>query len=216
MMFVFGWGMARKFGGSTGQRTSLRFGTSLAFADGSVSIRRPIQDGFAIVRAHSSPKGADIFVDANGRFSTTNSGALGTALQPSLSSYSERNLLLTAPDAPVGIDLGEGSFRLLPPNRSGYRLTVGSDYMVSAVGRLLGADGQPIALVAGSAVEEAHPEREPVPLFTNSAGRFGVTGLAPGRWIVTLADADRSRFDLVIPEGAERTIAIGDLLADPR
>ena len=206
----------RDLGGSTGQRTSLRFGTSLAFADGSVSVGRPIQDSFAIIRAHPSLKDADIFVDANGRFSTANSGALGTALQPSLSSYSERNLLVTAPDAPIGTDLGEGSFRLLPPYRSGYRLTVGSDYMVSAVGRLIGANGEPIALVAGSAVEEAHPEREAVPLFTNSAGRFGVTGLAPGRWQIILSDADRTRFDLTIPEGAERTIAVGDLVVDRR
>src|SRR3546814_15930632 len=107
---------------------------------------------------------------------------MGTALQPSLSSYSERNLLVTAPDAPIGTDLGEGSFRLLPAYRSGYRLTVGSDYMVSVVGRLIGTNGEPITLVAGTAVEEAHPEREPVQLFTNAAGRFGATGLAPGRW----------------------------------
>lgn len=107
-------------------------------ADRSFSIGRPIQDSFAIVRAHPSLRGTDILVDANGRYSTANSGALGTALQPSLSSYSERNLLVTALDAPIGSDLGEGSFRLLPAYRSGYRLTVGSDYMVSVVGRLLG------------------------------------------------------------------------------
>src|SRR3546814_10593735 len=34
----------RDLGGSTGQRSSLRFGTSLAVADGSFSIGRPIQD----------------------------------------------------------------------------------------------------------------------------------------------------------------------------
>lgn len=202
----------RDLGGSTGQRSSLRFGTSLAIADGSVSIGRPIQDSFAIVRAHPSLKGSDLFIDANGGFSTANSGAMGTALQPGLSSYSERNLLVTAPDAPIGTDLGEGSFRLLPAYRSGYRLTVGSDYMVSVVGRLLGANGEPITLVAGTAVEEAHPEREPVPLFTNAAGRFGATGLAPGRWRILLNDADRTRFDLIIPEGADRTIAAGDLM----
>ncbi|MGL3820687.1 fimbrial biogenesis outer membrane usher protein [Sphingopyxis sp. R3-92] len=202
----------RDLGGSTGQRSSLRFGTSLAIADGSVSIGRPIQDSFAIVRAHPSLKGSDLFIDANGGFSTANSGAMGTALQPSLSSYSERNLLVTAPDAPIGTDLGEGSFRLLPAYRSGYRLTVGSDYMVSVVGRLLGTNGEPITLVAGTAVEEAHPEREPVPLFTNAAGRFGATGLAPGRWRILLNDADRTRFELIIPEGADRTIAAGDLM----
>lgn len=202
----------RDLGGSTGQRSSLRFGTSLAVADGSFSIGRPIQDSFAIIRAHPALKGADLLIDANGRFSTANSGAIGPALQPSLSSYSERSLLVTAPDAPIGTDLGEGSFRLLPAYRSGYRLTVGSDYMVSVVGRLLGTNGEPITLVAGIAVEEAHPEREPVPLFTNAAGRFGATGLAPGRWRIMLNDLDRTRFDLVIPESADRTIAAGDLV----
>lgn len=201
----------RDLGSSTGQRSSLRFGTSLAMADGAVSVGRPIQDSFAIVRAHPSLKGADILVDANGASSTANTGTLGTALQPSLSSYSERNLQVTAPDAPLGANLGEGSFRLLPPYRGGYRLTVGSDYMVSVVGRLLGANGEPIALVAGSAVEEAHPEREPVPLFTNSTGRFGATGLAPGRWRITLADADKTSFEILIPKGADATIAMGDL-----
>lgn len=201
----------RDLGRSTGQRTSLRFGTALAMADGSVSVGRPIQDGFAIVRAHPSLHGADILVDANGRSSAANTGAFGTALQPSLSSYSERNLQVTAPDAPLGADLGQGSFRLLPPYRGGYRLTVGSDYMVSAVGRLLGANGEPIALVAGSAVEEAYPEREPVPLFTNSTGRFGATGLAPGRWRITLTDADKTSFDLFIEKGAEGTIRVGEL-----
>lgn len=202
---------ARDLGRSTGQRTSLRFGTALAMADGSFSVGRPIQDAFALVRAHPSLRGNDILVDANGNSAAANTGALGTAIQPSLSSYSERNVQVTAPDAPLGANLGEGSFRLLPPYRGGYRLTVGSDYMVSVVGRLLGANGEPIALVAGSAVEAAHPEREPVPLFTNSTGRFGATGLAPGRWRITLTDADKTRFDLVIPKDAEATIAVGEL-----
>jgi outer membrane usher protein len=206
----------RDLGGSTGQRSSLRFGTSLAVADGSFSVGRPIQDSFAIVRGHPALERTDILVDANGRFSTANSGALGTALQPSLSSYSERNLLVTAPDAPLGTDLGEGSFRLLPAYRSGYRLTVGSDYMASVVGRLLGTNDEPIALVAGSAVEEAHPEREPVPLFTNAAGRFGATGLAAGRWRITLRDPDATQYEILIPDDANRTVAAGDLVPTKR
>ena len=181
----------RDLGGSTSQRTSLRFGTALAVADGAFSVGRPIQDSFAIVRPHRKLAGTDVLIDARGGFYTANSGALGTALQSSLSSYSERNLLVTAPDAPLGTDLGEGSFRLLPPYKAGYRLTVGSDYMASAVGRLLDASSEPISLVSGVAVEEAHPEREPIALFTNAAGRFGATGLAPGRWTITLNDADQ-------------------------
>ncbi len=205
----------RNLGRSTGQRTSLRFGTALAMADGSFTVGRPINDAFAIIRPHPSLKDADILVDAIGKTSLASTGALGTALQSSLSSYSERNVLVTAPDAPLGVNLGEGSFRLLPPYRGGYRLTVGSDYMVSVVGRLLGPTGDPITLVGGTATEEAHPEREPVPLFTNSAGRFGVTGLAPGRWRITLVDLEKTSYDLVIPKESAATISIGDLRPRP-
>lgn len=201
----------RDLGGSTGQRTSLRFGTALAVADGALTVGRPIQDSFAVVKAHRSLKDTEILVDATGAGEIATTGALGTAMQPSLSSYSERNVLVTAPDAPLGANLGEGSFRLLPPYRSGYRLNVGSDYMVSVVGRLLGTNGEPITLIAGTATELAHPKREPVALFTNAAGRFGATGLAPGRWRITLTDPDRTSFDIDIPANAPATIALGDL-----
>ncbi len=201
----------RNLSGSTSQRSSLRFGTALAVADGSVSMGRPIQDGFAIVRRHTSLGDTDILIDESGGSSTANTGMLGTALQSSLSSYSERNLQVTAPDSALGVDLGDGSYRLLPPYRAGYRLTVGSDYRISVVGRLTNANGEPISLVAGTAIELAQPDREPVPLFTNAAGRFGATGLAPGRWRITLADRDKTSFDLLISDAAENTIAVGDL-----
>jgi len=94
----------------------------------------------------------------------------------------------------VSTDLGEGSFRLLPPYRGGYRLTVGSDYMASAVGRLLDSNGKPLSLVSGAAIEEAHREPEPIALFTNSAGRFDITGLAPGQWNIILNDAGNTTF----------------------
>ena len=197
-------------GNSTDQRTSLRFGTAIAMADGAVSVGRPIQDSFAVVRAHPSLRGTDVVIDPTDNSSQANTGTLGTALQPSLSSYSERTILVTAPDAPLGVDLGEGSFRFFPPYRSGYKLIAGSDYMVSVVGRLLGADGAPLTLISGTASELAHPEREPIPLFTNAAGRFGVTGLAPGRWSISMLDPDQSVYELVI-EASEGSLAVGDL-----
>ena len=54
-------------------------------------------------------------------------------------------------------------------------------------------------------------EREPVALFTNSEGRFGATGLAPGRWRITLTDAERTSFEIEIAEGQEGTLSIGEL-----
>jgi outer membrane usher protein len=203
----------RDLGASTGQRTSLRFGTALAFADGEATIGRPVFDAFALVKAHPSIAENAILVDANGDSASASTGALGSALQSSLSSYSDRSLTISAPDAPINLDLGAGSFRLFPPYRGGYLLTVGSDYNVSVVGRLLDESGQPAALVSGTATELAHPEREAVPFFTNRDGRFGLVGLAPGDW--RLATVTGLTYTLQIGE-TQDTVSAGDLRARSR
>ena len=199
----------RDLGGSRGQRSSLRFGSALAFADGEVTVGRPVHDAFAIVKAHRSLGESEVLVDPTGESASASTGGLGTALQPALSSYSDRSLVVTAPEAPIDLDLGAGSFRLVPPYRGGYLLTVGSEYNVSAVGRLLNASGEPVALVSGLAQELANPEREPVAFFTNRDGRFGATGLAPGKWRLTLPAAGLAyEIDLPADQPAVQT---GDL-----
>jgi outer membrane usher protein len=202
---------ADDFGNSLNQRTSLRFATSLAIADGEFSMGRPIYDSFAIVRGHQSLRNASILVDPSPFGFTAATGSLGTAVHPSLSSYAERTITVDAPTAPAGVDLGQGSFRVFPPYRSGYVLEVGSAYSVTALGRLLNRDGEPVALVTGTATEIAHPNREPVQIFTNREGRFGATGLAPGRWRVQMNDELRSSFIINVPEGTEGVIRVGDL-----
>ncbi len=200
----------RDLGASTGQRSSLRFGTALAFADGAATIGRPVYDAFALVKAHRAIGDEAILVDAAGNSAAASTGALGSALQPSLNSYSERSLTVSAPEAPINLDLGPGSFRLFPPYRAGYLLVVGSDYNVSAVGRLLDEAGQPLALMSGTATELAHPEREPIAFFTNRDGRFGMVGLAPGVWRLETVGAVGLTYEVRIPETRD-TVAAGDL-----
>jgi outer membrane usher protein len=202
---------AGDFASSTSQRTSLRTGTSLAFADGAVSWGRPINDSFAIVTAHRSLKGEELLIERGPFGFTASTGALGTATHPSLNAYIERVVGVEAPRAAAAIDLGQGTFRLLPPYRGGYRLQLGSDYNVTAVGRLLGVDGKPIALLTGAASELAHPERPPVAIFTNRDGRFGASGLAPGRWRIALNDDRKSLFLLDIPADAQNIVRAGEL-----
>jgi outer membrane usher protein len=203
------------FASSTSQRTSLRVATSFAFADGAFSMGRPIYDSFAIVRGHPSLRGADVLIDPSPFGFTADTGILNAGTEPNLSSYAERTLTVDAPRAPAGIDLGQGSFRLLPPYRSGYKLTVGSDYTVTAIGRMLNRDGEPVSLVAGTAVEAAHPDHAPVELFTNRDGRFGAAGLAPGRWTVTMFDEAKSQFEIDIPPKTEGVIRLGEIKASP-
>jgi outer membrane usher protein len=199
------------FGSSTQERTSLRFASSIAFADSSVSVGRPIYDSFALLVPHRGLDGAALVIDPTPLGYTASSGVLGAATQPSISSYAERTVIVDAPGAKAGVDLGQGSFRLFPPYKSGYRLVVGSDYTVTAIGRLLNADGEPIALLTGSAVEMMHPERTPVELFTNRDGRFGAVGLAPGNWRIEMKDDQRSTYMLDIGRDVSGVLRVGDL-----
>src|SRR3546814_15111437 len=99
-------------------------------------------------------------VDPTGQSYSASTGRLGPALKPNLSAYSERTVAITAPDAPIGVDLGRGRFRLFPPYRSGYRLQLGSESFIRAAGRFRTAEGQPLSLAAGGVTELAGPVRK--------------------------------------------------------
>ncbi|MCP3729544.1 fimbrial biogenesis outer membrane usher protein [Sphingomonas sp. MG17] len=199
------------FGTRTSQRTSMRVGTSLAIADGAFSVGRPIYDSFAIVKPHRTLAGADVVVEPTPFGFTANSGALKAGTHPSISSYAERTITVDAPNAPAGADLGQGSFRLLPPYRSGYKLEVGSDYFVTAIGRLLDVDGEPVSLVTGTATELSKPERTPVTVFTTRDGRFAAAGLAPGRWRIEMLDAKKSTFIITIPADTKGLVRLPEI-----
>lgn len=199
------------WGTSTSQRTSFRFGTSLAIADGAMSIGRPIYDSFALVKGHKSLKGGKVLVEPTPYGLTARTDGLGAATMPSLSSYSDRTVTVDVEGAPSGVDIGQGSYKLFPAYRSGYVLQVGSDYHVTAMGTMLDADGQPVSLVAGKAIELAHPDRAPVTVFTNRQGRFGATGLAPGQWRIEMLDGKNSVYVITIPADAEGVVRLGDI-----
>lgn len=202
------------FGESTSQRTSMRFGSSLAFADGTFSLGRPIYDSFAIVKPYKGLKNTDVVVEPTANGFTANSGMLRAGTHPSLSSYADRTVTVDAPNAKAGVDLGQGSFHLFPSYRSGYLLEVGSAYNVTALGRLKDVDGEPVALVTGVAIELAHPDKEPVAIFTNREGSFGATGLAPGKWRVEMLDAKKSIFEITIPANADGVVRLGEITPD--
>ena len=190
------------FGSATSELSSVRAGVSLAIADGALSFGRPIYDSFAIVRPHRNLGDAEVLVEPVFDGFTASTGVLGAATQPNLSSYQERTITVEAPEAPQGVDLGRGAFRLFPPYRAGYDLVVGSDYSVTAIGRMVDGDGEPLSLIAGRAYELAHPDREPVMMFTNRDGRFGAAGLAPGRWRVEMLTEPTTVYFIDVPEDA--------------
>jgi len=155
--------------------------------------------------------GAPVVVDPAPYGYQATTGVLGAATEPNMASYNEHTVTVDAPTAPPGIDLGQGAYRLLPPYRAGYHLVVGSEYYVTALGRMLGDDGAPIALVSGRAVELANPDHEPIVVFTNREGRFGLAGLRPGRWRIDMLTEPKTSFVIEIPASTQGVVRLGDL-----
>lgn len=188
------------------QVTSLRIGSSIATAGGKVAIGRNIYDSFAIVYPHESLRPHDILVGESlegGRF-TARSGAFGPALSNTLTSYVNQTVRYDAIDAPLGYDVGDGLVRVRPTYKSGYAIEVGSENFVSALGRLAGNGGKPVALVSGRVRDLSNPDAEPELFFTNSVGRFAVQNLAPGRrYRVELFTDPAQGFEFTVPEDTD-------------
>jgi outer membrane usher protein len=198
------------------QRTSFRAGGALVYADGKMAVSRPIYDSFALFAPHASLNDSQVYVEPREGNYTARSGRLGGAVTPELSAYSPRTVMFDVPDAPTGYDIGAGSVQLLPPYRSGYLITVGSDYSVSATGQLVQADGGPLKLLVGTAYEMARPDQPGVRMFTNNSGRFAVQGLRPGRWRIEAGVDGAQTYMIVIPAGADGLVRLGVITPEPR
>jgi outer membrane usher protein len=70
---------------------------------------------------------------------------------------------------PLGYDLGNAVFNLLPSYKSGAAIMVGTDATVFARGTLINAAGEPIALQGGQVVSLSDPSWEPLALFNVSS-----------------------------------------------
>ncbi|MBI1405000.1 MAG: fimbria/pilus outer membrane usher protein [Caulobacter sp.] len=194
----------------TDQRTSVRVATGIAFADNQAAIGRPISDGFVIVRPYEGGKDIAIEVDPTPEGAYARSGALGPALYGQISAYSPRTITFDAPSAPSGFDVGKGALRVFPPYRAGYVATVGSDYGITAVGRLLDNDGAPITLIAGVAIEQGGEGRR-VEIFTNRSGSFGASGLKAGRWRIEMPGDPPLVYEFVVKDAPNGIARTGDL-----
>jgi outer membrane usher protein len=184
------------------QRTNLTAATAIAIADSKIAVGRPVSGGFAIVTPHRSLADSKITIGNQHDAARGMADDLGPALVTDISAYSTAQVPYDVDNLPVGYDLGAGVFELLPAYRSGYALTVGSDYTVSVSGALLDEHEQPLALLAGTAREEANGNGPKVTVFTNSAGRFAAQGLRPGRWVLEMGTDPPTRFLLQVPPEA--------------
>ncbi|WP_176593728.1 fimbria/pilus outer membrane usher protein [Sphingobium sp. EM0848] len=195
------------------QRTSLRMGTSIAFADGAVAVGRPITNSFLIAVPHHSLRSKSVRLEPQAQGETAHSGALGPALASNLSAYSNRTMTYDVPDAPAGYDLGQGNAQVRPPYRSGYKLPIGSDYHLLVFGRLIDANGEPISLLAGKATDLGNPKREAMTIFTGRNGKFGAQGMRPGRWRIEMPTQPPTVFEIIVGQADNDVVQLGDVHA---
>lgn len=195
------------------QRTSLRVGTSIAFADGKVAVGAPVRGGFAIVYPHESLEGKTIDIGTKDQILARADG-WGPAVVPNLPAYSPTSLPLDVDDLPIGYSLGAGAFDVRSPYRGGYALMVGSGSSVSAYGTLVDGVGAPLELLSGIAYREGDRPQE-VTVITNAAGRFAAEGLAPGKWRIEMSgDEQTFTYALDIAEGTDGLVRAGTLKPD--
>ncbi len=198
--------------------TSARVGTTIAFADGMFGIGRRINDSFALLSPHRNLGKRRVVAgqslaenDYIGR-----SGPMGAAVNNFLASYVNQSVQYDVEDPPTGYDIGPGVARVNPSYKSGYALRVGTDAFVSAMGTLQTAPTMPVALIGGRVTlldiaEDDTPQ--PIPFFTNSAGRFAISGLLPNRkYLVETygpnGTVDRS-FEFSIPADTDGLVNLG-------
>lgn len=188
------------------QVTSVRFGTSIATAGGKVGVGRVIQDSFALVYPHESLGGRKVIAgdSLQGGQHAAESGSFGPAVINRLTSYVNQSVRYDVVNPPVGYNVGEGVRRVHPTYRSGYAIEVGGARFVSAVGRLVGLEDRPVALISGR-IREVGDETAPAELFfTNSVGRFAVQNLEPGkRYRVEVFSDPATGFEFEVPADNE-------------
>lgn len=173
------------------QISTVRVGSSIAFAGGHFGIGRRVNDSFALLYPHETLQGRSVVAGqslVNNDY-LSKSGLLGAAVNGYLTSYVTQSVQYDVADVPTGYDIGPGVIRVKPPYRSGYAMRIGTDAFVSATGTLDMADGKPVALAGGrvTAKDDAKDRGKDAaaagavnPFFTNSIGRFAIQNLRPG------------------------------------
>ncbi len=198
--------------------TTVRFGTTVAVADGTVGVGRRINDSFMLLTPHKNLGDRSVVAgqslaknDYIGR-----SGTLGAAVHNFLGSYALQSVHYDVENPPSGYDTGPGVVRVYPPYKSGYKYRVGTDAFVSVMGTLVLAPDNPVSLIGGRVtlldVKDGDAPK-PIPFFTNTVGRFAIPSVLPGRrYLVETYGRNGSihrSFEFTVPADTDGLVNLG-------
>lgn len=194
--------------GSDSRQSHLRVSTAIAFADGSLAIGRPSSRGFIILPLHSSLKGAKVVVRDEAERVQARNGILGPAIVPLQSTYTERTYSYDVDRLPDGYNLSDTSPHVFPSQASPYRVRIGSPYWKMALGYLTD-DGKPVTERTAVVTSDTDKRFVPQTIFTNSAGRFVIDGLAAGTYVLRYEGRAVKR--ITIPNDRNGLVNVGKI-----
>ncbi len=199
----------QRAGAETRNTTRLNFGTALVFADGHFGWSRPVNNSFVLIVPRDRWRGQRIGVNPSQENYLAVVDGFGPAVLPDVQPYYVSRVELDAPEAPLGYDLGTGSYVVMPSYRSGTVILAGTDASVFIRGVLVDGGGDPISLQSGEVVSLSDPDWTPQILFTNRVGRFALMGFVPGRYEIRWRNRAPIAFD--IPSEADGVYDLGVL-----
>jgi outer membrane usher protein len=194
---------------------SLSFGTALAYADGYLAISRPLHgQPFALLSGKASlgDHKVNVIRGLGNQPSVILNGAGATAVLPNLSPYYANQVNLDVQELPIGTQIEQDNYSIMPSYRSGTSLEIGVEGSVYLIGRLVNPSGKPLGYVVGQLSESTGLLKKPLLLFTDDQGHFEVAGLLPGRYKIRLNAPNTHQGELIIPQGSYGILEIGDVV----
>ncbi len=162
------------------QRTSFDVQVALAFADGAFGTTRQIRDSFAIIEQHPMWKDVKLGVNPTlGGYEHTVGPGFFKPVITSLSAYREKASVIQV----IGNDrfLEDNDFIFHPSYKRGTKVIIGTDSIYTLRSTLLDSFGDPLSY---KAIVLENEKGSTISTFANKAGRFVVSGLSSGTWII--------------------------------
>ncbi len=193
-------------------RTSLRWGTALAYVDGELAVTHPIRDSFAIIDSTASlhsEGGIGVRPQGGTDGFSSRESIFGPAVMPDLIGYNYAYTAVQSRKPEADFDPQEGDMCFMPTYRSGTHVRVGPSAVASRVtAKLLWSDGKVAALQAGTI---AMPGDASVEFFSNRDGVIYLDGLQPGTYSASLASHPEAAFSINIPAKAGAESDLGEI-----
>jgi outer membrane usher protein len=181
-------------------QSTVRLGAQggLVFADGQFFASRKVQDSFALVEVPGYP---DVGVGFQSSV-LTRTDASGKALVPQLLPYRANSIRLDPSELPINAELDTIEMVVVPPARSGVKVSFPVRSGRGALVRIVLEDGQPAP--AGAEIELAGDSKE---FFVARRGEAFVTGLQDRNRLRLKWQGQQCELDIELPAGKPDDIA---------